>query len=109
MPAVLSHKEEVEWVTRPVGDQLEGLDRRLCLAGLHEVDGGPADVLAGDLAQAEPSLLAGLLDRARPDLDAPTPPATAARGGLPLPSRAVRLGCARHLSHGASLTQAPLT
>src|SRR6266704_4686864 len=75
MPAVLSHKEEVEWVTRPVGDQLEGLDRRLCLAGLHEVDGGPADVLAGDLAQAEPSLLAGLLDRARPDLDAPTPPA----------------------------------
>ena len=78
MPPVLSHQKEVEGMTRAVGDQLEGLDRRLCLAGLHEVDRGPADVLASDLAQAEPSLLASLLDGARPDLDAPAPPATSA-------------------------------
>src|SRR5256886_4438601 len=83
-------QEEVDRTAGPLVDQLEGLAGRLGFPGLDEVDRGPADVVSRDLAEAEPGLLACLLDRTRPDLDAATPAATAARGGLPLPARAIR-------------------
>ena len=44
----------------------------------------------GDLAQAESGLEPGLFDGARPDLNPAPATAPAARGGLALPSRAVR-------------------
>src|SRR5260370_19668133 len=95
-------QEEVERLTRPLGDELEGLHRRLGFACLDEVDRGPADVVPRDLTEAEAGQGSRLFDRTGPDLETAAAPATAARGGLPLPSRAVRLRSARGLCHGGS-------
>ena len=55
-------EEEVERTPGPLSNELEGLARGLGLARLDEVDGGPADVVAGHLAQAEARFDARLLD-----------------------------------------------
>ena len=83
-------EEEVDRAARPLSDQLESLAGRLGLSGLDEIDRRPADVIPGDLAQAESGLEPGLFDGARPDLNPAPATAPAARGGLALPSRAVR-------------------
>ena len=86
-------EEEVERLICPLGDQAQRLDRRFCLSRLNEIDRGPADVVARDLAKAETAFQARLLHAARPDLH-PTPAAPAAAGGdVLLPPRTTRFGC----------------
>src|SRR4029077_17866116 len=84
-------EEEIDRPARSLSDQLQGLHGRLGLAGFDKVDRRAADVGQRHLAQAEACLQASLFNRAGANLDAAAPPPTAARGGLPLPSRAVRL------------------
>ena len=88
-------EEEVQRLVGPLGDQPQRFDRRLRLAGLHEVDGRPADVVACHLAETEAAFQACLLDAPRPYLHAtPTTPAAAGDGFL-LPPRAIRFGWVR--------------
>ena len=59
-------EEVLQRLARPLGDELERFEGGFGLARLDEVDGGPADVALGDLAETQSCLHAGLLDRAWP-------------------------------------------
>src|SRR5260370_7796948 len=77
-------QEVVEWASSPLGDQFQGFHRRLGLARLYEVDGGPAHGAVRHLPKAQAGVRACLFDRARLDLDAvaPAPPALGLGGGI---------------------------
>src|SRR5207247_8828075 len=74
-------EEEVERTPGPLSNELEGLARGLGLARLDEVDGGPADVVAGHLAQAEARFDARLLDCSGSTGNASPPAATPVDSG----------------------------
>src|ERR1700682_6269191 len=87
--AVGVEQEELDRLLGLPGDQPERLERRLDPVVLDQVDGGPAELVGGDLGKAESGLQPGLPDRALPDgyAFAPSFISAAEHGGEHIPPR----------------------